>query len=187
MGDFLPVILTTLIVHYTNLSDANMHSSSTIFQSSETKKTEKTITKNPTTSIPVIPPRYFRKNHSMFVAFQQTHLGKRIIDLEVSILRLRELHPISFSNFTLKKLGYRLGTPKKMVMFGFFLPKKWREKKRKTILLREFGLVVSFFGGWGVVTFFRWKKSAIKLTTSDGWWNVSSEINMDGIQMSGFR
>lgn len=127
----------------------------------------------------------------MFVAFKQTHLGKRIIDLEVSILRLR----VSRGNFTRfhsptspeKSWVSGLGTPNKMVIFLLFFYQKNERKKETPFLLGS--LVCCFvFWGVGVVTFFLdGTISATKVTTSDGWWNVSSEINMDGIQMSGFR
>ena len=164
MGDFLPVILTTLIVHYTNLSDANMHSSSTIFQSSETKKNRKIQNSNNLCSNHLSPPGILEKPQ---------HLGKRIIDLKVSILRLRVpgTSPGLHSPTSPKKSwvpGWEHLT--KWWIFCFFLTKKIGEKKKeKTFLLGSLVWLIRFFW-WGVVTFFRWKNFGNK--SNNIWWLV---------------
>jgi len=96
----------------------------------------------------------------MFVAFKQTHLGKRIIDLEVSILRLR----VSRGNFTRfhsptspeKSWVSGLGTPNKMVIFLLFFYQKNERKKETPFLLGSLVWLFRFLGGGGGDIFFRW-------------------------------
>ena len=178
MGDFLPVILTTLIVHYTNLSDANMHSSSTIFQSSETKTNRKSHHQksNNLYSNHLSPraPGILEKNTACLLPLNKPTLAKGSLTWKSAYCACGFPEGTS-PGFILQLHRKKAGFPgwerlTKWWFFCCFSTKKMREKKETPFLLGSLVWLFRFLGGGGGDIFFRWNNFGNK--SNNIWWLV---------------